>query len=401
MPPRPCAVLVTGAGSEDVNGLYVPSGKSWHEAEVFENDRHCMLSREPHQSRKTGITSYGWILGQDRKPMYAVQSEELLPPKSGWKKFSGLGPIPVLDLCFDQASAAEARRKLRGDADLSSIPRAFDAKDFNKNGFRAFEGYSEMRESSEHLPISELPYHKMGLPQEQLDLMDNFFKELRANKKQQAMSQKKELAEYELVKNEYREKALEEEALGKENPVKMLTDRKTNNQEETKTLKDDDLPSLVLTGPKKSQSAEKDILSDEDKKEIDELFMNFKPRERKSRLQKIIQEEEEDAEAANDRIMEELKRLKNTRRGEPTRFEQAAGELYCWWSLPAGILAKDINVDASNGGESLRVQVRNVVIFDRQLFHHIKGDDIIWSLDAGELSVTLTKRERSNLVLLI
>lgn len=254
-----------------------------------------------------------------------------------------------------------------------------------------------MRESSgERLPISELPYHKMGLPQEQLDLMDNFFKELRANKKQQALSQKKEMAEYELVKNEYRERALEDEALGKENPMKMLQSAKA---EEPKALKDDDLPSLVLTAPKKV-SADKEILSSEDKKEIDELFINFKPKsssERRSRLQQIIHEEEEDAKGAESRTLQELCRLKNTRRGEPTRFEQAAGELYCWWSLPPGIVAKDIRVQTSNGGESLCVQVRDVLIFDRQLFHPIKGDDIIWSLDAGELSLTLTKRERSKL----
>ena len=538
------AVLVTGGGSEDVNGLYVPTGRSWHDAEVFENDRHCMLSREPHKSQRTGLTSFGWILGQDRKPMYAVQSEETLPPKSGWKKFTGQGPIPAVDLSYSLESAAEAAAlalkeqgnaffsarsykeavgnwsralstlekyanedspikatlyanraearirlerweealldceaalahkpthdkallraavalrglkryqdamamvqrcldidpghfeakrllqdidqlveaeqrqlhsktrasrekpaeaatKLRGDADLSSIPRAFDAKDINnKNGFQAFEGYSQMRESSgERLPISELPYHKMGLPQEQLDLMDNFFKELRANKKQQALSQKKEMAEYELVKNEYRERALEDEALGKENPMKMLQSAKA---EEPKALKDDDLPSLVLTAPKKV-SADKEILSSEDKKEIDELFINFKPKsssERRSRLQQIIHEEEEDAKGAESRTLQELCRLKNTRRGEPTRFEQAAGELYCWWSLPPGIVAKDIRVQTSNGGESLCVQVRDVLIFDRQLFHPIKGDDIIWSLDAGELSLTLTKRERSKL----
>lgn len=90
-------VLVTGAGSDDVNGLYIPTGRQWHEAEVYENDKLCMLSREPHKSQKTGLTSYGWILGQDRKPMYAVQSDEMVPPKSGWKKFSGQLPIPAVE----------------------------------------------------------------------------------------------------------------------------------------------------------------------------------------------------------------------------------------------------------------------------------------------------------------
>lgn len=105
--PACAAILVTGAGSDDVNGLYVPTGRKWHEAEIFENDKLCMLSREPHKSQKTGLTSYGWILGQDRKPMYAVQSEEILPPKSGWKKFTGQVPIPAVDPSDSLKAAAE------------------------------------------------------------------------------------------------------------------------------------------------------------------------------------------------------------------------------------------------------------------------------------------------------
>ena len=268
----------------------------------------------------------------------------------------------------------------------------------HQKGLEAFEGYSQMRENStEEVPISDLPYHKMGLPQEQLDLMDSFFRELRANKKQQAKSQRQELAEYELVKNEYRERALEDQALGRA-PTPML-----ESYEEAPALKDDELP-LTLTAPKKPVETDNIQISADEKKEIDDLFANFKPKAskslgpsgRRSRFQQIIHEEEEEASVAEIRAMEELKKLQRTRRGEPTRFEQAAGELYCWWSLPAGISAKDIKVSGS-GGEWLTVSVRDVPIFDRQLFHQIKGDDIIWSLDAGELSLTLTKRERSKL----
>eukprot|EP00438_Fugacium_kawagutii_P034254 Skav225947 [mRNA] locus=scaffold1500:586407:588745:- [translate_table: standard] len=489
-----------------------------------------MLSREPHKSQKTGLTSYGWILGQDRKPMYAVQSEEKVPPKSGWKKFSGQAPIPAVEasteslktaaetvaLAFkDQGNALFASRayreaasrwsralstlekycsdsqvratlyanraeshlrleswaealldseaalaqkpthdkallraatalrglkrygdamgmvqrcldqdpqhydatvmlqdldrlvageqsvgrtvasrpsgRARGGDDLSDVPR-YDAQDVNhQKGLEAFEGYSEMRENSNgHVPISELPYHKMGLPQEQLDLMDNFFRELRASKKQQAKSKRQELAEYELVKNEYRERALEDQAaMGRpamlESPVPALPE-------------EEELP-LTLMAPKKPPSEVETRISSEEKKEIDDLFANFKPKTSKKpggRLQQVIYEEEEEAKVAEIRAMEELKKLQNSRRGEPTRFEQAAGELYCWWSLPPGIQAKDIKVSGS-GGERLMVSVRGVRIFDRQLFHQIKGDDIIWSLDAGELSLTLTKRERSKL----
>merc|ERR1719506_3319332 len=90
-------IVVTGAGTDDANGLYVPTGKKWHDAEVFENDAKCLLSREPHKNNKTGESSYGWILGQDRKPLYAVQSAEITPPTSGWRKFTGTLPLPQFD----------------------------------------------------------------------------------------------------------------------------------------------------------------------------------------------------------------------------------------------------------------------------------------------------------------
>ena len=514
---RTCAaVLVTGAGSEDVNGLYVPTGKRWHEAEIYENDKLCMLSREPHKSQKTGLTSYGWILGQERKPMYAVQSEEIWPPELGWKKFSGQAPIPAVNAADSLKTAAEAAAlafkdqgnalftarcykeantkwsralntlekycndsqmrailyanraesnlrmerfeealldceaallqkpthdkallraavalkglKRYGDAIamvqrcLNQDPNHYDARammadldqlvegeqvsvvskpvtrnsdakhNFPGAAMQAFEGYSQVRQNSgEEVPISDLPYHKMGLPQEQLDLMDNFFKELRANKKQQVKSQKQEVAEYELVKKEYRERALEDRALGRPSP--MLKDGKDGTVSEMpNSLKDDDLPSLVFPTPKKEEKR----ISSDDKKEIDDLFANFKPKTSpRSRLQRVIDEDEEVAKVAEIQAIEELKKLQRTRKGEPTRFEQAAGELYCWWSLPVGISAKEIQVKSS-GGERLTVVIRGIPIFDRSLFHHIKGD-LIWSLDAGELSLTLTKRERSKL----
>ena len=167
---------------------------------------------------------------------------------------------------LDQLVEVEQRRSKLSKSNLEG----------KKTGLQAFEGYSRERESSSDVtPISELPYHKMGLPQEQLELMDNFFKDLRANKKREALSQKKELLEYELVKNEYRERAMEEQALGKpmlEPPV------------EPKALKEE--PSLVITKPKQTVT---EVLTEEDRREIDELFSDFPPR---SPLERVIQEED-------------------------------------------------------------------------------------------------------------
>ncbi|CAJ1448095.1 unnamed protein product [Effrenium voratum] len=283
-------------------------------------------------------------------------------------------------------------------------------RDIEKKGFQAFEGYSNVRESSERVPISELPYHKMGLPRDQVDLMDNFFKELRTNKKQQVISHRKERAEYEMVKKEYRERALEDLALGRPNPADLpaVKDQPAEARETREALPlEDELP-LQLLQAAPEVAASKVRLSGAEKREIDELFAHFKGR---GQGLKRIEEDE-------DGLREELQRL--ARRSEPTRFEQAAGELYCWWSLPNGVCAKDMDISVTaSGSEWLKVEVKKamgwegtprevrrdvhlehcwkVLIFNKQLFHYIKGDDVIWSLDAGELSLTLTKRERSKL----
>mmetsp|Transcript_84225 Transcript_84225/g.233446 ORF Transcript_84225/g.233446 Transcript_84225/m.233446 type:complete len:556 (+) Transcript_84225:75-1742(+) len=88
------AFVVTGAGWEDANGCYAPTGKVLFEAPVYENDHKCLLSRESHNNSRTGKSSFGWILGQDRKPLYAVETDALTPPATGWLLFSGTSPVP-------------------------------------------------------------------------------------------------------------------------------------------------------------------------------------------------------------------------------------------------------------------------------------------------------------------
>jgi len=99
------AFVVAGAGWEDANGCYAPTGKELFGAPVFENDHKCLLSREQHNNSRTGKTSYGWIIGQDRRPLYAVETEAKSPPASGWLLFSGSSPVPKLQ---GTGSVAEA-----------------------------------------------------------------------------------------------------------------------------------------------------------------------------------------------------------------------------------------------------------------------------------------------------
>jgi len=101
------AVVLKGAGCEDANGLYLATGKMWHEAPIYENDKKCLLSREPHKNQK-GETTFGWIVGQDRKPLYAIESASVRPPASGWRKFKGVHPAPTLKLLESIAEAAKA-----------------------------------------------------------------------------------------------------------------------------------------------------------------------------------------------------------------------------------------------------------------------------------------------------
>ena len=72
------AFVVTGSGWDDANGFYASTGKFWHESLVFENDRECLICREPHRNRKSGQTGYGWILGQHGKPLYPSVSQNYI-----------------------------------------------------------------------------------------------------------------------------------------------------------------------------------------------------------------------------------------------------------------------------------------------------------------------------------
>mmetsp|Transcript_41374 Transcript_41374/g.88147 ORF Transcript_41374/g.88147 Transcript_41374/m.88147 type:complete len:534 (-) Transcript_41374:110-1711(-) len=103
------AFLVHGAGSEAVNGLYVPNGKIFNGAPVFENDQKCFLSREPQRNSGTGQASaYGWVFGKDREAFYGVATENETPPASGWLQFGGALPLPRLQGMASVADAAKA-----------------------------------------------------------------------------------------------------------------------------------------------------------------------------------------------------------------------------------------------------------------------------------------------------
>lgn len=589
----PTAVVITGAGLDVANGLYQSTGKMWHEAPVFENDQKCLLSREPHKNQKTGQMTFGWIIGQDRKALYAVQAEGLTPPSSGWRKFNGTAPPPQLqalssaeeaagvagqawkelgnqlfgarryeeaadkwtralgfvcnsadatlkaalysnraearlrqqqwDAALGDAQAAlqlkpahekallraavaarelrrldlaqdfvarcladkpdhpeasqlladigvlveeEASKDLAGRAktaraklqesiqreaeegDIAKIPKAFAAKDRNsKKGFKAFEGYSEKRaKPSERPPLTQLPYHHMGLPQDQVETMDSFFQEMREKRDEKQRMDKEAEDAYESLKKEYRDRAQQDVAEGKAEPLEeILPSEKAKRQlqEKPKRLPEEQPRQEVQAGAgwaRSLQSQRKQVdragIAQEDANAIDSLFRGMdegvapaaaRPMlapvasDRRQRLEKakelvasggkdaggvdrrtarerqLDEEEAEERRQRDLRILYELRLAQATRRGEPTRFEQAGTEIYCWWKLPAEISGKEIKVKISQAGSFLTVSVRDVVLFDRRLFDTVRADDLVWSIDGGELHLTLTKGESNKL----
>lgn len=95
----PQAVVVSGAGCEEANGVYRATEKEYCEAPVYEHaDRgqELKITREPHKNAKTGAVKYGWLLGKSGQPLYGARTESLTVPASGWKKFGGDEPIPAI-----------------------------------------------------------------------------------------------------------------------------------------------------------------------------------------------------------------------------------------------------------------------------------------------------------------
>jgi len=95
----PQAVVVSGAGSEEVNGVYRATEREYCDAPVYEHaerGQELKITREPHKNAKTGAVKHGWLLGQNSQPLYGARTESLTVPVSGWKKFGGEEPIPAI-----------------------------------------------------------------------------------------------------------------------------------------------------------------------------------------------------------------------------------------------------------------------------------------------------------------
>jgi len=420
-------MVISGAGSDDANGVYVPTGKKWHDAEVYENDAKCLLSREPHKNQKTGETSYGWILGQDRKPLYAIQSPDLTPPTSGWRKFNGSLPLPQFsgpckyaegattaaesfkesgkalfqvhkyseaerrwtralglagqkdaalkvalfsnrsearlrlskwdaalsdaqealklkathDKALLRAAVAAREMKMYGESyafvqkcieinprhmeakvlladleyiiqdvqstqpDLAKVARLkmeesiklqeeeqrgkkLGAKDINMlSGVKAFEGYGDKREKlaaqEERMPLSSLPYHHVGLPVDQVKVMDKFFQDQRDKKDFEKLAAKKAKDNYTKIKEEFRTRAADDVREGRIAGLEEIFGQKPALETSDLAQEVPKAPLLALTAAKtKTEPAEKVSLSVSEMSEIDNLFAGLSTKKSES-----------------------------------------------------------------------------------------------------------------------
>lgn len=114
----PQAIVVSDAGTQEVNGVYKATAREYCDAPVYEHverGAELKLTREPHKNAKTGAIKHGWLLGQNKTPLYGAPTESLVVPSSGWKKFGGAAPVPTVkvleqvhDVYFKQADECKA-----------------------------------------------------------------------------------------------------------------------------------------------------------------------------------------------------------------------------------------------------------------------------------------------------
>mmetsp|Transcript_97011 Transcript_97011/g.279963 ORF Transcript_97011/g.279963 Transcript_97011/m.279963 type:complete len:412 (-) Transcript_97011:28-1263(-) len=244
---------------------------------------------------------------------------------------------------------------------------------------KAFGDYGAEREKRSSVaiaapPIESLPHHGMGLPREQVEMMDEFFRTRRAQEAEKERRAREEREAYERVKREWRERAEDGVASGRLEPLERI------------------LPSeRSRSGGEAARPASRDVA-----RPAAADAAAAKPRGARL-LRQLDQQAAEEKRSLAEMLAAEVEGLSRKPGGEPTRFEQAGGEVYCWWALPEGISARDVRVTAGGGGARLRVELLGKPIFDGRLFDTILVGDLVWSVSDGELHVTLTKADRNRL----
>jgi hypothetical protein len=157
----PKAILISDAGSEEANGVYRATTREYCDAPVYEHverGAELKLTREPHKNPKTGAIKHGWLLGQNKTPLYGAPTEALAVPSTGWKKFSGNPPVPSVKI-LDQVNDVyyEKADECRSQGDSAAEQEDWQAaRDAYANGVEALKRSGETSGDAFHSRASAL-----------------------------------------------------------------------------------------------------------------------------------------------------------------------------------------------------------------------------------------------------
>jgi hypothetical protein len=89
------SIEVKGAGTADVNGIYVPSGKSHGKTQYVKGD-YVLFYKGCHSK---------WMIKSPAGNLYRNKIDSNTPPKDGWEKGCGKGstdPAPTIVIVADK-----------------------------------------------------------------------------------------------------------------------------------------------------------------------------------------------------------------------------------------------------------------------------------------------------------
>jgi len=146
------------------------------------------------------------------------------------------------------------------------------------SGVKAFQGYGDTREKfaekkDERPPLSALPYHHVGLPTDQVQVMDTFFQEQRDKRDHDKLKAKIEKDNYAKIKREFKARAEEDVREGRLASLDEILSQRPSLATSEFAKPPPKPPSLALPGAKaKTEPTEKVTLSPSEMSEIDQLF---------------------------------------------------------------------------------------------------------------------------------
>lgn len=165
LPPE--AYIVYGAGSPEVNGVYLDTHVEAHGTPIF---RHSVMS-DQLLARELCGERFGWLIGANRRPLYGIRTEANECPKKGWRAFKGEPPAPsvegfgspadasqrLVQVWCEEADGLVSEAKFRHAAEVYKralgIPALSEAKQAELHAFRA-RTFRQLAESKKKVRVA-------------------------------------------------------------------------------------------------------------------------------------------------------------------------------------------------------------------------------------------------------